>query len=319
VAEAWTTDELIADAREQGDLSDEDSTYSDTKCLLAANRELKDRFVPLIRSIRADYYITHEDQDLVADQEAYQIPSRAATNSVREVVWFDRSDNPIPLTPLPLSDRYDFGQSGIPRHYAVLDDRLLVLPTPSSANGFLRVFYERRPSTLVALTSAQVISAVSLADGMGTPAEDDYVITVATPASFDSITADVVKAQPPFSLAVQSMSLTQDTSTLYGTPNTRDMLPSVGDWLCNEGESVIPQLPVELHPALALAMAVKLLKPRDLEMAAALSAELEEQLVRVRASLAPRQQGRQMKIRSKNSWLRRHSAGNWRGGFGDFT
>lgn len=319
MAEAWTTDELIDDIRAQGSLSEDDPAYSDAACISAANRELKRLFVPSVRKVRAEYYVTHVDLTLVADQSLYRIPHRAATNSVRQVFWLDSSGRvQAELTPVSLADHVDYtNRPGRPAKYTIKDDHLVLLPAPSSALGTLRVLYERRPSSLILVSSAQAItSVVEISSGV-------FIIeTDGTESAFHGDVGDIVRAQPPFSLAMRDVTLAQPAppfaSLLQATASSWDTDPAVGDFVCAAGESCIPQIPVELHPLLALASAVKLLRPIDADGSRELQAELDLSLPQVLASLAPRQQGKQIKLRSTSSYLRRGMPGRGSSGFADW-
>lgn len=313
MAEVWTADELVTDIRAQGSLSEDDPAYSSANCIAAANRELKRLFVPAIRKVRAEYYVTHVDYTLVADQAEYRIPHRAATNSVRQVYWLDSADRVNELNPVALGDAIDYSsRSGRPAKYTVKDDRLVLLPAPNAALGTLRVLYERRPSSLVLLASAQAVTAVIVDSG------NWFVTTDGSEAAFDDLTVDIVRSKPPFSLAVRDATVDLGLGTLGFTPKSWDILPAVGDFVCLAGESCVPQIPVELHPLLALASAVKLLRPVDREAAMELQTELDLDMPKVLASLAPRQQGKQQKLRSKSSYLRRFVDSGGGSGFSDW-
>jgi hypothetical protein len=315
VAEVWTTDELVLDIRRQGSLSPDDPAYSDANCIAVANGELRRTFVPAIRRVRGEWYVTHVDVTLVADQAEYRIPHRAATNSVRQVFWLDTSSRIVgELTPSPLGDAIDYGsRGGRPAHYTIKDDRLVLMPFPNTALGTLRIMYERRPSTLVLLSSAQTVTDVFMTGALVS------IRTNGAETAYDTLSIDVVRSKPPFSLAVRDSTVTVALSVILSPPASWDSLPEVGDYVCLAGESCVPQIPVELHPLLALATAIKLLRPTDAEYSRELQTELDLSLPAVLASLAPRQQGKQQKLRSTSSYLRRNLPGRGaRGGFEDW-
>lgn len=327
MSEAWTTAELIVDVRRQGGLSDDDPDSSDAEILTALNRAQKTIFVPAIRKVRAEYYVTHAEQTLVADQGEYRIPNRAATNSVRQVFFVDSSGRFNELTPVSLGDIIRYPTPGRPVRYAVKDDRLVLLPAPSSALGTLRILFERRPSTLISTSGIQTVVTAGVSTGQGnTVSGVDYLLTTSgLESALGGSILDIVRAKPPFSLSIRDglgtfasiVILGPPTDFLVFTSGSWDNLPDTGDYLCPAGETCIPQLPVELHPMLALAAAVKLTRPQDIELARELQVELDMDLPRVLASLAPRQQGKQQKLRSDKSYLRR-GLGTPRGGFQDW-
>ncbi len=318
MAETWTTSELIDDIRAQGALSSDDSAFSDANCLAAANRALKAIFVPAIRSIRAEYYVTHVDETIVADQAEYRIPHRSATNSVRQVFWIDSASSKHELHPATVGETVEYERTGRPVRYAVRDDRLVLLPTPNAALGTLRILYERRPSSLVLPSACQDITSVDTT----TDSPAVGIILSGTEATFDDLRVDVVRCKPPFSLAVRDALVDKKTvfaiDYLQYTPNSWDSTPAVGDYMCLAGETCFPQIPVELHPMLALASAIKLLRPIDREYSLELQTEFDIQCPRILSSLTPRNQGRSQKLTNPDSMLRRGTSSRWGSGFSDW-
>jgi hypothetical protein len=329
VAEEWTTDELLDDIREQGRIADDDPDATDAKLLAQADKQLKTRFVPMLRKARSEWYVTFEDQALVAGQAEYRIPSRAATSSIRTVLWYDASGNRYVCNPRTLSDQHATARiSGRPGSYTIQDDRIVLMPKPSSAIGTLRIYYERRPSTLVPTSSAYALVAGvdGLAYDITTTPGSMYLTTGTTnPATFgiaEGGLIDVIKAKPPFSACFTDIEVVAIAHVLtayliqFDYDSATMQLPSPGDYLCNAGETVIPQLPPELHPLLSLVTAAQYLKPIDPAAAQELMVDFEARKLELGHILAPRQQGQQMKIRGGSS-LRRSSV---RGGgtFGDW-
>lgn len=313
MAEDWTTDGLLVSIREQGSLSPDEPDLTDAILLRAANRELQRRFVPLVRKARADYYVTHVDRTLVARQGAYELPPRATTSSIRTVCLLDAQGRVLTkLSPIPFEDRFDFADTGTPFAYVLQDDRVVLLPAPSSAVGSVRIYFELRPSTLVAKTAAIALSAAADNGVTG------LLTTALTMAAFQSVPVDVVKNTAPFNLLIRDNQLTAFGS-LAGTytVSSWDRSATAGDWLCLAGETPIPPLPVELHPLLALATAVQVLLPVDPASAADLQRQLNEGLVEVGDILSPRKQGEQIKLRPRSGPMRR-GMGQRRGTFDDF-
>ena len=309
-AQVWTTDELLADVRRQGHLSMDDPDGTDAELIAVMNRVMARRFVPLVRKVRSDYYVTWADQTLVADQQDYRIPVRATTNSVRNVVWVDTTGHETPMDPVALTDRHAYATArGYPTAYTIQDDYLIVLPTPNSNAGTLRVYFERRPSTLVLAASALAVTAV--ASGQLTFGSD--------PDAFASGLSDVARYQPPFSLAVRDAQFVPTTgSALTYTAASHDRTPVVGDYICHAGETPFPQLPPEMHPLLALATAAEVIRPIDPAAAGLLMADYQDGMNEAVKLLQPRQQGRQVKVRNSSSMLRRGGALRGGGTFSDW-
>ena len=330
MAETFDTEELLEGIRGEGRIPEDDPDATDANLLAAADHQLKTRFVPMLRKARTEWYVTHEDQALVAGQAEYRIPARAATSSVRTVLWYDSSGNRFVCNPRTLSDQHAAARiSGRPGAYTIQDDRIILLPKPNRAMGTLRVYYERRPSTLILPEGAFALpeSEAGLAYDITTTEGYMYLTTGATnPATVGMEIGglvDVVKAKPPFSACFTDAEITDIIGPLFGIylvqveyDSTAMQLPSVGDYLCNAGETPIPQLPPELHPLLALATAAQYLKPIDPAAAQELMLDYNERARDLSHILAPRQQGQQIKIRGASGMRR----GSVRGGgtFGDW-
>lgn len=310
----WTTTEAIAEVKDIGRIPDDDPDATNAKILAEMNRQMDTVFVPLVRKARADYYLTHLDYTITQGQDNYRIPPRATSSTVRTVVWVTTAGVEIELPPVPLTDRHLYKpQQGFPCVYGVRDDELILMPTPnSSALGTLRIVYERRPSKLVETTSARAVQSVDTTDPANVLLSEDTLLFVAQ----DVI--DVVSSKSPFSLLVQDAVVSNVVSStfLVYTPGSADRTPAIGDYVCYATETVIPQIPAELHSLLYLATAARLLRPIDPDTAGVLAADLVAGLEEARALLTPRQQGRSMKVKSTSSVMR--VSGRRRGTFGDW-
>lgn len=299
MALSYTSTELLASIREQGRIPDESPDATDAKLLLMANRQMEQVFVPLVRKARAEWYQAYEDQTIVAGTSEYRIPSRATTSSVRTVLWIDSSGVHRELAPVPLTDRHLYPPTrGVPAVYTIVDDSVALLPTPSSALGTLRIVFERRPGQIVPVSQSAVVATVVSAT---TP----YSYTL-TSVGADLVTpigslVDFQDPKAPFSLRVMGMTLTGLGNTGTGAGRTI----RVGDYFTVAETNVIPCLPPELHSLLALATAAEWLLPIDPQMSSVLSARLAQGLSDLGTLLSPRQQGRQQKLKSTSSRLRR--------------
>lgn len=324
MAEEWTTTELLTAIRAKGRLAADDPDATNSALLSLADDQMKTRFVPAIRAARADWYSAFEDTALVAGQDAYRIPHRAASSSVRTVLWYDSSGRRFECYPVSMSDQHAYStRSGRPQWYAIEDDRVRLIPKPASALGTLRIYYERRPATLIE-TSGALQVAGELSDATTLVVSAGAVNPSGILAEGDL--ADLVKKDPPFSACFIGREIT-DISLVFGAyliffeyDSATMQLPTsdsvATDWLCPAGESPIPQIPPELHPLLALVTAAEYLQPIDPEAYDTLMGDFSARFEQAIKLLSPRQQGRQQKMRG-GSTLRR---GVRRGGtFDDFT
>lgn len=324
MAQTWTTTELLEAIREDGRIPDDTPDATSAKLLRVANRVLAERFVPLIRRVRAEYYIHTRELALVADKAAYDLPAHAATNSVRLVFLQDSSGNRIELTPLTLSDRLGYTHSGTPSKYTIEDDQIVLLPPPNAGavGRYTNVFvkYEVRPNTLVEASTCGLVSVKTRTDASTVGFTVDNVSggTFRTAiASSDEV--DWVKGTPPFSpIFISRVIGLYSSVTGAGILTTNSIAEdtyrgSVGDYMALPGETPIPQIPAELHPALAYAVIANWYEVIDPATTARFETKASSVSAQVEKALAPRQQGRQQKARG-SSLMRRHSVSRSRGG-----
>lgn len=80
------TSDLLTDVRRSGMLPDSaPSGVSDADILAAASKEMWSRLVPLVLSVREEFYVQQSTQALVANQQLYRIPPRAIGTKLRDV------------------------------------------------------------------------------------------------------------------------------------------------------------------------------------------------------------------------------------------
>lgn len=292
-----TATELLAAIRRRGALPSGDPTFTDANLLLEADTQLAETFVPLVLKMRSDYYLRSEDQTIAAGQAAYPLPTRAMLSTLRKVEWIDSSGLEIEVFPIPVTDLSIYSQqTGVPRDYAIRDDEIVLAPTPNAALGTLRVHYEYRPQSLVTSGFYVVDSTTSTA------------VTLTASVTWDADSRfDFVKGKAPFSLLGVDADPASTGSGVTLTFPSADIPSrlSAGDYMCLPGQSPVPQLPAELHPTLALAVAAECVSQYSPDEGAILDAKLQRALETWTGTLAPRQRGRQIKQVNRNSAIRR--------------
>lgn len=256
---AWptfTTTELLSAVRMNARLSDYDPDWTTAQILLAADKMLQERFWPFMLSLRSDFGLAYLDHTITAAQQAYALPKRAYGSTLRRVLYVGATSSDVyELSNRPMGEHTLYaGETGSPEAYCIHDDKIMVLPTPASTTGTLRVYYERRPSQLIATSSAMQITA-----GVGTG-----VLTGAAPAAWTTgLSYDIIKNTSPFATINEGLTAsavsasTSITFTLADLDSTR---LAVGDWVTESGYSPIPQMPMELHSVLSEATASHILK-----------------------------------------------------------
>jgi hypothetical protein len=151
---------------------------------------------------------------------------------------------------------------------------------PIQFSGVLRVTYERRSSKLVPVTSCAEVSSIN-----------GQVITVSSIPSgwVNGNILDLQASQPQFDLLgeCEITDITGLDITLDGDVSSL----SIGDYLCLQGQSCVPQVPVEFHSLLAQRVVCKIYELQGymdkLKAAKAILKEMEDALTSI---ITPRTQ-----------------------------
>lgn len=293
----YTVVGLLAEIRRRGRIPTELSDFTDAELLLQADTALRETFIPLVMRMRADFYLRSEDQTIVEGTQNYALPARAMLNSLRKVEWIDGTGIVMEVYPIPQTDVGLYaGSTGTPLNYAIQDDVLVLVPSPISGLGTLRVWYEYRPAKLVSSGYFVVESVTST------------TVTLTAAVTYTAASRyDFVKSTSPFSLigADADPTGTGTGVTLTFPAGTIPSRLAAGDYMCLPNESPVAQLPGEMHSTLALAVAVEVLLQTSPDEGAQKDGQLQRALQQWSSVLVPRGRGRQIKQYNRNSAIRR--------------
>lgn len=295
----YTTTELVRSLKRRASMPTSQATFSSADLVALMNDEMHSILLPRIKDVREEYFVTKEDVALVSGQSEYTIPSRAAGNALRDVVFVDANDRETPCPRLAPEDIKDvnslFYSSGLVGHY-FRDNKIVIVPQPlnPSAGFSIRMKFERRPNNLCLESAAATITAINT----GTRA-----VTVSNQPSTWTVTTefDVIIPDSPF----VSVGDDQSISSVAANILIFDSLPddiSVGQWIAPAGESPIPQLPYEAHHVLAQLGAIKALEILGKGTEVKTAKESASEMLRFFVSLiTPRNDGAQKKIVNRNT------------------
>lgn len=240
----WTTSDLIEDILLLGHAPTGNNTFTATKILRLATLELQTPVMKQILSTRGGYYLTYTDYPAAQDG-LYMIPSGAVAGALANVELVqDPTIIPVNLieeseqfsTISPTSTSYGFFMRG---------NYVQILPTPPI--GITRLWYLKRTSDLILTSAACQVTAVN-AD----------VVTVSSIPSTIMVgsTIDACGNQPPFNILGTRIIL--DITGTDITLDTEITDLAIGDWLALEGQTPIPQIPVEFRLILAQRVVCKI-------------------------------------------------------------
>lgn len=244
----YTVDQLVLDVKNDYVSPSSQSLFTDEDVVRHLDSSLKTHIVPLIRSVREDYYTTIYDQ-AVTGAASYTVPRRSASGALLDVTFVDPSGNEIELTQLStkqIKATFPWGYQ-LPLYtfgYYIQDDQVILYPQQARvATGYtLRMRYLRSPNDLTLSTNcAQIMSIV------GNDAVVNNIDSTWTTASV----FDVIQNYPQFrsikdDLTITGINTGTNTITLSSAPTGI----AAGMWLCPAYTSCIAQMPYQFYDLL---------------------------------------------------------------------
>lgn len=292
----YTTTDLISLIKLLGHVPQSNSTFTPAALLTLADLELRTSIAKQLKESNEGYfhfYIEYPQNSL----GIYAVPSDAIASAVYSVqirngqaIWpvSNQEVSEMTTTTFPSVGNFSF---------YIQSNTIFVLPIQFA--GVLRVTYERRPSKLVPVTNCAQVSAIN-----------DQVVTVTSLPSGWVIgdTVDLQASQPQFDF-LGPVEIT-DINTLDITLDGDVSALSVGDYLCPEGQTCVPQVPVEFQQLLAQRVVCKIYELQGyldkLKAAKAILKEMEDALT---AIITPRTQSSPKVINP--SWGGRKPGNSW--------
>lgn len=326
----YTSDDLIADVRDQGHWADDDPYVTDSRILAEANRIQSSVYAPAIRRARADFYIFQHKIALETGRHYYRLPSQSVVSSVRKVLLVSASGTEKNLIEMPLEDVLREPPNGSPSHWTIRDGHLELNAKPTTS-GYLHVEFEYMPGILTQnyhpvriLTYAATPGVTALIDSEATALS---TTTTTRPTWLtDDLFYSACRANPPFStvqLRFQVTGVETDWPLvacnlteggrfdgLASAVNTTgfDITKTEGEtvYLSPEGTAACPQLPAELHPVLGMHTAGRLIRTIDPQLSRELLSDADTRLNEIVRAMSPRKIGKQQKLKG-DSFLRRRA------------
>jgi hypothetical protein len=242
---------------------------------------LQSYIAPLIKSLNQEYMVTILDYPYVQSQSAYDIPTKAMANSLRDIMFVDQSGREISI---PYLNPDILKQATFMFGYYFQGDQVIIRTgsgIPNFTYPTLRMKYHRRPNMLVPTDECAQITSVL--GNVATVSSVPSTWTIAT-------TVDIVKSMPNFTLRGEDLIITDIT----GINITFSSLPATviaGDWISEAGTSPIAMIPLEALPLLMEMTASEMLEmlgDPKYKTSEANAAKLEAKLTRI---MAPRVDG----------------------------
>ena len=267
-------------------------TFTDEDLLSFAQEETELKLLPSILAVREEFYVTVATIPVVAGQNNYEIPYRAIGNKVRSIFYEQSPGNLISLANIPMELLNNYSTNSFPYQFAgfVLEnDHLKLVPNiGTTVNGNLILRYYLRPNNIVKMSRGARIRSIDRTTGVievsnGSTGANTVPSNITITGQIDFIKGKSTNKTYSFDIDPASVNASGGTITFATTDIPSELV--VGDWICNAGETVIPQVPPELHVMLAQAVACRVLESlgdtQGLQNANQKLAEMETKLLSV--------------------------------------
>lgn len=288
----YTTSKLVESVRRRGSIPASQQLFSIDDIIDLATDELETSILPQIMSVREEYFVSYTDVAVASSSEPVDldIPSNAIGQKLRDVCWVhtNGSLSSIPRYELEQASGNSYSDDYARTNGFMIRGNNVVLYPSNQGTGTLRLYFYKRPLTLIANTKCGQVQSIDT--------NTNEVTLSFLPANWAvTNTVNVISQTQPFQTKVDSVEITTisfSTVTLASVDNI-----AVGDWIALEGYSPIPQLPVEAHKVLAQATVVKCMEAMgDREGMKASQAKLDIDLQNMFKLIAPRVDGAPKKV-----------------------
>lgn len=295
---AKTVDSFLSDVKTRIIVPTAQEGYQPSDILSVADQLTQKEVVPLLISLRQDYFVTNSSVLMTEGIDTYDIPYRAIGRTLRDLKLTDSSETVTRnLGKIDIEDAHMFPAATTPYLYYIKGDKIVVVPGPDTTQSSLQIWWEMPPGKLTLLsTAARVVS------------------TTATVVTVESVPIDFVAGYTVDFIQGKSgnttMAIDKDILSISGTDITfpADTIPTdlaAGDYLAQAQYTPVVQLPNEVIPYLITLTAAQLVQGiSDFEGSNILRADADREAKALKMLLEPRNQGETTKIINRRSLLR---------------
>lgn len=248
-----TTDKLVTSTKRRAMLPSDQVTFTKQDLIDILNEEMDVGLLPELLSTHEEYLVAYEDAAISGSNRQFTIPERAIGNKLRGAMLVDSNGTTFSLTRVELEDIMDFQDNQRQTYSFYVQNNKLILPgTYDSLAGNIRMYYYLRPSKLVEDKYAAVVTSINTTTGEVTV--DKIPTNFSTSSLFDFTGHRTPNKLYTFDISAVSINTTSKIMT-FAVADLPEALV-VGDYITVEQESIVPQVPTELHPVLAQRAAV---------------------------------------------------------------
>lgn len=254
MAKPLTTSKLIDSVKQRAMLPTNDKTFSEDDFIEILNEEMDTGIVPEVLRQHEEYYTVFEDVAMESGKVRYRIPYRAVGNKLRDLAYVDSAGNISELSRISLEELSEYQSNNVSDIDEVfyLESNEVVFPRLAAGTGTLRFYFHLRPNSLVTEDKVGKITGINRTTGLVTV--DNF------PTNFSNLPLmDFISYQSPNRIEAYDIQPSAVNVTSKEITFNVDDIPTelkVGDYVCEQQETIIPQIPVEMHTMLAQKAAI---------------------------------------------------------------
>lgn len=290
---AYTTSDFLTSVKRAVTIPASQIRFDDDDILAIGDEQMSTFLLPIITSIRQEFFVVKSYVTIVASQSNYKIPYRSIGRTLREIKATNSATAPSNTYPVPMcvpedTQRYLYGNMvGDVKAYTVRGDNIVILPPPGTApTQLLEFYYELAPSKLVDTTTCGVVSTVNT--GTGAVTLSSAISTFTTGQTMDLIdgqSGNTVTAIDIVNTNVTGAVVTFNAADLPVAPNAL----KAGDYIAPSGQTPVLQIPNECFFVLVQATVCKILEAQgDFEGLQASEGKLAKNVEAMQKTLTPR-------------------------------
>lgn len=302
-------DDLLEETKLRAFTPESQVSLSDAQILRILDRIIQLKIIPLIESTNQNYFVTTEEEDLVAGVREYSIPARSVGRTLRDLKMggvnstTDEIENLCNVPLIDISDeQYYQSQSYSMKNcgFYFFGDKIKLVPKVPTQIQALRLqkWYRIAVSSMVLSDAAMLVQSVS----------DPDVIVSSVPDGYEAgVLVDFIQGESGCSILGMDAAITNVSgTTITFAADTIPLTLQAGDWISLAGTSpVVTMIPNEAESLIQTLGAQRILKILgDSEGAKDLTEDMQEEMKYLLQMLQPRIDGEPIVIINRNGLLR---------------
>lgn len=306
MAKYLTTDTLIDSVKRRAMIPETQQTFQEADFLAFANEEMDLGIIPHVLSFHEEYFVRTDLVTLESDTVRYTIPERAVGTKLRDLAYQDTGGNIFEMSRIKIDDLPSYQNNSIQNNYTLFyvegNDIVLLPPVNNTPVGSLRFTYYLRPSELVSQNQVAIITSINTVTG--------EIMVDAIPDAFTlSTDLDIVQTKSPHKILEMDVLATAFNTSSNIITFALDDLPSglvIGDHIALSEQTIVPQVPSDLHSMLAQRVAARCLEALgDTQGLSSANTKLTEMEAKTGTIIENRVEGAPLKVVNRHSMLKR--------------